>query len=132
MGRTNVSLLLPHITPQVPKVLPSTTKREWANIQLDPKLSAAMGEPPLHSQRQPPNLKSLLVRSELPKPTIPKGNKRCGKPRCQICKHLVTESVVKVSPSFSIHPPNHTCDSSNVLYCITCAKCPEMSYIGEN
>ena len=53
--------------PQVRKFA-STTKREWVNIQLDPKLSVAMGEPPLHSQRQPPNLKSLLVRSELPKP----------------------------------------------------------------
>ncbi|XP_071489266.1 uncharacterized protein [Diadema antillarum] len=116
--------------PQVKKFV-STTKKEWTNIQLDPRLSTILGEPPLHSQRQPPNLRSLLVQSELPKPATPKGNKRCDKPRCQICNHLVTETVVQISPSLRIKPPDHTCDSSNVLYCIMCSKCPGVSYIGE-
>ena len=117
--------------PQVKKFA-NTTKKEWsANINLDPKLSKAMGEPPLHSQRQPPNLRRLLVSSELPKPPQTKGNKKCGKPRCQICKHLTTDSEVKLSKSYVIHPPNHTCDAKNVLYSIICAKCPGVSYIGE-
>ncbi|XP_063955552.1 uncharacterized protein LOC135154173 [Lytechinus pictus] len=109
-----------------------TTKREWsANINLDPKLSTAMGDPPLHSQRQPPSIRKLLVRSELPKPSPPKGNKRCGKPRCQVCTYLTTDSTVKISQSLTVHPPNHTCDAQNVLYCIMCTKCPGVTYIGE-
>ena len=117
--------------PQIKKFA-NTTKREWsANMNLDPKLSMAMGEPPLHSQRQPPNLRSLLVSSELPKAHPPKGNQKCGKPRCQVCKHLITDSVVKISQSYTVRPPNHTCDSTNVLYSIMCGKCPGVSYIGE-
>ena len=125
---------IPFVTtyhPQVKKLV-STTRREWAaNINLDHKLSHAMGESPLHSQRQPPNLRGLLVSSDLPKHPTPKGNKKCGKPRCQVCQHITTDSEVKISQAYSIRPPNHTCDASNVLYCIMCAKCPGVSYIGE-
>ena len=131
--KERVNTRVPLVTTYHPQIgnLAKLARKEWSGIKLDSKLSEHMGEVPLLSQRQPPNLRTLLVRSTLPEPSQSRGNKKCGKPRCQICQHLVTESVVQVSPSYRIHPPNHTCDSTNVLYCIMCKKCPGKSYIGE-
>ena len=108
-----------------------TFKKEWPTIKADEKLAKIMPRAPLHAQRQPPNLKRLLVRNQLPGPAQPRGNKPCGKSRCQICPHILTDNSVRLSSGYTIYPPDHNCDSSNILYCFLCDKCPEVAYIGE-
>ena len=106
-------------------------KKEWSTLTSDEELSKLMPIVPLHAQRQPPNLKKLLVKNKLPGPPPPRGNKPCGKPRCQTCRHIITDSTVRLPSGYTIRPPNHNCDSANILYCLLCAKCPEITYIGE-
>ena len=111
--------------------LAHTIKKEWPTITVDEKLAKVMPSIPLHAQRQPPNLKRLLVKNQLPGPTQNCGNQPCGKSRCQICPHIITDNSVRLSSGYVIKPKNHDCDSSNILYCFICTKCPDAVYIGE-
>nr|XP_054774674.1 uncharacterized protein LOC129282841 [Lytechinus pictus] len=113
------------------KKLAQTVKKEWSEITADKHLTKVMLKAPLHAQRQPPSLKRLIVKSRLPGPPQPKGNQPCGKARCQICPHIITDSSVHLPTGYAIKPPNHNCDSSNILYCLLCSKCPHVTYIGE-
>ena len=79
----------------------------------------------------PPNLRAHLVKSSLTPPTN-NGTSPCRTPRCQLCRHI--------NPSTSITGPNnatftikgsHTCNSSNVVYAISCQQCPRALYIGQ-
>ncbi|XP_041471891.1 uncharacterized protein LOC121421287 [Lytechinus variegatus] len=106
-------------------------RQEWPTLALDPKLGKIVGENPLHAQRQPPNLRKLLVSTRLPTPEHPRGNIPCDKPRCQICKHIVTDTTIRIAKNVTLHPQRHDCDASNVLYCLLCARCPQAIYIGE-
>ena len=111
--------------------LAQTIKKEWSTITANEKLAKIMPKVPLHAQRQPPNLKRLLVKNQLPGPPKPRGNQPCGKSRCQICPHLIRDNSVHLSSGFTINPPNYDCDSRNILYCLLCSKCPNAVYIGE-
>ena len=37
----------------------------------------------------------------------------------------------RISPGFSVSTPHATCDTQNVVYCISCSRCPNVKYIGE-
>ena len=124
---------IPFVSTYHPKTqyLARTVKQEWHTITTDEKLAKIMPKVPLHAQRQPPNLKKLLVKNQLPGTPKPRGNKPCGKPRCQICAHLITDDSLRLPSGYTINPPNHNCDASNILYCLLCTKCPDVTYIGE-
>ena len=130
---------LKNVKPRVPIVTtyhPNTKKfvnqvrKEWSTLALDPNLKKVVGDLPLHAQRQPPNLKKLLVSTKLPGNAPPRGNIPCSKPRCQVCRHILTDNTVKIG-NRTIHPPRHNCDSCNILYCIFCRRCPNATYVGE-
>ena len=91
-----------------------------------------MSDPPLSARRQPPNLRSLLTSSKLPRPNACQGNRICNKPRCQICKHLITDPLYTPSgTTVKIRSPPLTCDSSNVVYLLVCTQCERGNYVGE-
>ena len=90
--------------------------------------------PPVLALKQPPNLRSLLVRSKLPKGSNdgPQGNTPCGNARCLVCKSMMTSTVIHV-PGIdkTIHPGPFNCNTSKVVYFITCNLCPSGNYISE-
>lgn len=104
----------------------------WGILQSDVELGDVFKTAPLLSFRQPPNLKKLLVRSQLPRATTPTGNLPCHKPRCQICKHVCTSYPMKPpGTTLNLYPGNFNCDSENVVYILFCMKCTEGNYVGE-
>lgn len=79
----------------------------------------------------PPNLRAHLVRSTLNSPNI-RGTRPCNGPRCQLCPHINTDTWITgpnnvpccINGSF-------TCNSTDVVYAITCQHCPSAVYIGQ-
>ena len=113
--------------------LASTLKQSFVSLKDDPSLSGIFSEPPLLALRQPPNLRRLLTSSKLlTSDNISKGNTRCNKRRCQICKHITTEERINIPDiNFPIIPPNLNCDSCNVVYILLCNLCKDKLYVGE-
>ena len=87
---------------------------------------------PVCAYRQPPNLKRMLVKSNLSRITTLIGNRKCMKPRCQICDILDTRNKLQIpGTSSTILPGNYNCDSCNIVYLLMCSKCDSGNYIGE-
>ena len=105
--------------------------KEWKHLSLDKSLPATFSNHPINAQKQPKNLRNMLVRSSISRKLKQKGNSPCGKSRCQICAHMLTSEEIELSPGFSVSTPHATCDTQNVVYCISCSKCPNAKYIGE-
>lgn len=74
---------------------------------------------------QPPNLRFLFNRNQRFQ------TKKCNKPRCLTCKHMVekTHSITinNISVEFN---SSMNCRSKNVIYIITCCNCQQF-YVGE-
>ena len=102
--------------------------------QTDQHLKEVFPAPPLVAYRVPPNLRVKLIRSKLPpiqtrqKRQI-NGMKKCL--NCPICPFVSEGKVVKAtvtSATVDINSPV-TCQTTNIIYCITCNKCRQQ-YIG--
>ena len=81
------------------------------------------------SRRQAPNLKRLLSRSSL---TNNKGIKNCSERRCKTCPYMPPVDSIefkKTNKTFFLNSC-FTCQSKNLIYCITCNGCSKQ-YIGE-
>ena len=90
-------------------------------------------KPPLMAFRRAKNLKDLLVRSSLPQdpPNHPTGTFRCNRTVCRTCPHVNSSNTI-VTPKGHVNITGHyTCTTENVVYCLTCEKCPSTVYIGE-
>ena len=77
-------------------------------------------------------LRDLLVHSDFPldQPAQP-GTFPCKRTICRTCPHI-NQSTSIPSPGGQIKITGHfTCTSDNVIYCISCRKCPETVYIGK-
>ena len=85
----------------------------------------------IHRRRRPPNLKQLLVKSKFTDKTegiMSKG----GENKCYTCKQLKTESSFyfkSYDQPFKVKQ-NMDCNSTFVIYVLTCVGCEE-NYIGE-
>ena len=106
---------------------------QYKTLQTDPTTKSIFKTPPINAKKQPPNLRNILTASRKHlHNTIQKGNKRCNKPRCQICSHIHTETEIKIPyTNITIHPPHLTCDSANIIYYIYCTQCTDSGYVGE-
>jgi hypothetical protein len=86
------------------------------------------------AQRQPANLRTLLVQSRFcsnPKKKKPWGSGPCRKSciNCPYMDRMATAVSSKNGLAFPIKG-NFDCESSNVVYIITCKRC-QIQYIGE-
>ena len=82
--------------------------------------------------KQAPNLKRMLVKSNLSRIPTLVGYSKCMKPRCQVCDILDTQNILHIpGTSSTIQPGNYNCDSCNIVYLIMCSKCDSGNYIGE-
>ena len=87
---------------------------------------------PIVSFRRPRNIKDFLVRAKLePEIQSDKGMFGCGKVRCKICKFVKTGSIIERTVEKKSFHINHSfdCDSSGVVYLITCKRCAKQ-YVG--
>ena len=87
--------------------------------------------PIIKSKRQAKSLKSILTNAKLEPPSRIPEVKKCNRANCGVCNYLSEGSVFhfKEGPIFKIRN-DFTCDSSNLLYIMTCKGCHE-HYIGE-
>ena len=106
-------------------------RSDFCILQTDESISELFEDPPLTARRQPPNLKSLLTSSRL-RTAGSTGNKRCGKPRCQVCRYIITdETFTPPGTTCKIRPPPLNCDTPNVVYLLCCNLCDKGNYVGE-
>ena len=116
--------------PSVEK-LSKTLKSDFLLLREDNMIRDLFTDPPLHSRRQTQNLKGMLTSSKLPSES-PRGNVKCMKPRCKICKIINTESPFQPpGTNFTIKAPPLSCDTPNVVYLLYCTICNSGNYVGE-
>ena len=82
------------------------------------------------SKRQPPNLKSLLTKSNFSQ-TEKKGEiKKCGKD-CATCPFMIEGELLQMENGEIFHIRDSlTCQTKNVIYVMFCNGC-DATYIGE-
>ena len=91
--------------------------------------------PPILGQRNPPNLRSLLMPSVLPSSLSDSpGCYPCNSTRCVMCAdHLVEATTVTSHHSGKTFQLRNrlSCNSTNIIYLLYCNKCKNTQYIGE-
>ncbi|XP_015197558.2 uncharacterized protein [Lepisosteus oculatus] len=125
-----IPLVLPYHPNTLP--IPRTINQNFSILQDDPSIGALFSDHPIISYRRPPNLRNLLVHSSLDRPQQPStpGTFPCKRARCITCKYTATTTLIQgPSGQFQI-TQTASCTSSNLIYCISCSKCPAI-YIGE-
>ena len=101
-------------------------------VEWSPLLKSILPKPPIVSFRQPRNFKDFLVRAKLESEIqFDKGMFGCGKVRCRISKFVETGTIFKSTVEKKSFHINHSfdCDSSGVVYLITCKRCGKQ-YVG--
>ncbi|KAK7114567.1 hypothetical protein V1264_000611 [Littorina saxatilis] len=105
----------------------------FAILQRDSKLKDVFAKPPLVAYLKDTSLRDQLVHSSFqPSSGQTPGNRCCLKPKCKACPFLNTTTTTFNGPSgnsFTIRS-SFTCQSTNVVYIITCSQCNKM-YVGE-
>ena len=98
----------------------------------DPHLNQIFSTPPLISYRQPPNLKLLLTSASLPNKHFITGTFFCKSSKCHLCPNINTDPTITGPNRVTIKIfGNFSCNSSNIIYAISCILCPKAIYIGE-
>ena len=106
-------------------------RSDFSILRADKSISELFNDPPLTARRQPPNLKSLLTSSRL-LTAGNVGNKKCGKPRCQVCQFIITNEIfTPPGTTCNIRPPPLDCDTPNVVYLLCCNLCDKGNYVGQ-
>ena len=123
--------------PQLPPIS-QILHRHWRAMTIDPEMKKIFPEPPMVAFKKLPNLKQQLIRTKLPSTKltqskrIQNGLKKCNKPRCKICPYISEGRTVgsKNTTAEAILSNVVTCDTTYVVYVISCCKCGAQ-YIGE-
>ncbi len=100
--------------------------KHWYILSSDPSLKNVFNNPPSVVYKRPPNLRQMLVKSDLipaKKQTfldLPFGNYRCGSCtqcnftyKCTTYNHPITGKTMKIKGTIS-------CSTKNVIYLIKC------------
>ena len=59
------------------------------------------------------------------------GSHSCQRPRCHTCPYVSPETKIRVPKCYFSIRDHFICQSSNLVYCISCNRCPTILYIGE-
>ena len=119
----------PHVFP-----VKSIIRKLQPILLADNRLKNIFPEPPICAFRQPRNVGQQIVRSKLPILDSGEcvGTAPCGKSRCKLCPHINTDKSIE---TFNNHKTkvrgSFSCDTSNVIYAVTCEQCPSVTYVGQ-
>ena len=87
--------------------------------------------------RRPKNLRDMLVKSKLPSSgdTLTHYNgapPKCDNSRCRYCQKLNTDGHIVASVTGKKYRTRHnvSCNSNNLVYCISCTRCGKQ-YVGQ-
>ena len=88
-------------------------------------------QPPMVAYRRDQNLRNILVHTSASnQATALSGSAPCGHSRCRTRNYISNETTLH-GPKCSIKiKESFTCDSSGLVYCISCRRCHAI-YIGE-
>ena len=86
--------------------------------------------PPVVAHRRDLSLRDVLVHTSDRSQTEEPGTYACRHPRCRTCLHTSSNVHVCGPKSATTIREHFTCKSENVVYCISCRRCPQL-YIGE-
>lgn len=128
--------LAPLVTTRNPRLPPLSQiiKKHFPILQMSKTFKDNFHRPPAVVFRQPPNLKSLLVRAKLSQ-SFSVESKGCFKThskRCVTCSALKETAFVQshyTGQKFKLFH-NITCDSVGLVYLINCLDCKKQ-YVGE-
>ena len=107
----------------------------WKTMASDPTLKKVFPAPPMLAFKQPPNLRSMLVRAKLATKSRPSrvntGTHKCGK-ECKLCPYINSEKQFKSTITKEIikYKSDFSCTTVGVIYLVTCNKC-NIQYIGQ-
>ena len=59
------------------------------------------------------------------------GSRSCQRPRCHTCPYASPETKIRGPKCYFSIREHFTCQSSNLVYCISCNRCPTILHIGE-
>ena len=108
-------------------------ERNQPILHLSERMKKAVPELPLRSFRQPPNLKSLIVRAKITRADNNRGvASACTTKRCLICPVLDKRRRIVSKANGRKHrllAVETTCNSTNVVYCLICPHCG-FQYVG--
>ena len=125
---------VPMVTTYHPKNTPvcNILSRNHNILADDDSTKVIFSQPPLKAYRRAKNLRDLLVHCDPRQQQEQEpGTFPCGRTICRTCPHI-NQSTSIPSPGGQIKITGHfTCTSDNVIYCISCRKCPVSVYIGE-
>jgi len=100
-------------------------------LSSNPEARRIFPEPPLVSYRRERNLRDILVHSaDASSSPTDAGSLPCGRPRRQTCKYINPQMSLQGPESTHNIRDHFTCQSENVVYCISCRLC-NCLYIGE-
>ena len=123
--------LVSTFNPKNPNVFPRVNEC-IKTLETCPRLRNAMKRTKLiNSKRQSKNLKKLLTRAQFVDNTVTHSVKKCNRPNCGTCIHLLEGNsyTFKNNQTFKVKE-NMSCDTANLIYVIRCAGCNE-DYIGQ-
>ena len=108
--------------------------QNFGMLQEDPELRTVFSQRPLVAYKRDRNMRDLLVharRSETDDTNHSRpGTSPCGTRNCKACQHIDTKTHFKgPKGEFSVRS-NFNCQSSHVIYILTCTKC-QLLYVGE-
>ena len=138
-SETRRPVLVVTYDPRLPAITTMVNKHWRAMCREDPYLKEVFPKPPLVAYRRQKTTGNYLIRAKLPGPDtrikrkLP-GMHRCLKSgrECAICPWVQEGKIAKSSSNmYRKEITSHlTCQSSNVVYIITCIKC-NLQYVGE-
>ena len=96
----------------------------------DPVTATIFPAPPVVAHRRDRSLRDILVHTSDRSQTEVPGTFACRHPRCRTCLYTTSNVHVCGPKSSTTIRERFTCKSENVVYCISCRRCPQL-YIGE-
>ena len=131
----NTLYTLPYISTYNPKNIEAYTiiHQNIPLLKQDPRLKKALEKHTIiKSKRQPRSLKKLLTSAKLPSTNPQPTVKKCGRPNCGTCFHLIEgPSYQFQSGHIFVVKRNLNCASKNLIYAIRCMGCLQ-DYIGQS
>ena len=98
-------------------------------------MKKVLPQPPICGERNCKSLRNILMPSTLPNKTEENpGSFKCERKKCVICEKHIAQCKEfcssQTKETFKLRG-HYTCDTTNVVYLISCKKCRKAQYVGQ-